>query len=290
MPQSLPAYYRASSRYTDPGDNASLYDALPETIPDLLDLVKKQLIHPVDARKYRVRPSRGARWAPARIRTVKQILLGLLVKNAEGLTMRRRTQERLVLSCDHHAILFASMMKHRGHPTRVRVGFAGYLVPNRWVSHWVCETWVAAERRWMRIDPDRKIVDGPRERFKRGAEAWQGFRAGTVHTGAFYEGKRRGQSVIKRIMLHDLNAVFHNEMLHYRWLASRAKDGPALYYKPASRLTQADHRVLDAIAAGLVHLDDQFEALLDLYRAHFTEPGVLPGGKDENHADSDESD
>jgi hypothetical protein len=290
MPHPLPNYYLNASRYTDPGDNASLYDDLPAAVEDVVQLVKQQLIHPADAHKYRIRPSRGARWAPARIRTVKQILLGLLVKNGGGLTPNRTTQERMVLSCDHHAILFASMMKHLGRPTRVRVGFASYLVPNRWVSHWVCETWLPEEARWMTIDPDRKIVDGPGERFRLGAGAWQGFRSGSLHTGAYYEGKRRGQSVIKRIMLHDLNAVFHNEMLHYRWLSSRAKDGPALYYKPASRLTKADHQVLDAIAAGLVHLDDQFEALLHLYRTHITEPGVLPGGNDEQHADTDESD
>ena len=40
------------SQYTDPGEYAFLYKDLPESLDDICDLIKKQLIHPYDAHKF----------------------------------------------------------------------------------------------------------------------------------------------------------------------------------------------------------------------------------------------
>ncbi len=274
MPKDLKSYYLKFGRYTDPGRNVSLYDTLPDTIEDVVKLVKKQLIHPTDARATGFKARRSTRRDTYRIRTVKQILLGLLVQSPEGLTMQRPSKHRLVLSCDHHAILCASMLRHRGFSTRVRAGFAYYIVPHLPTSHWLCETWIEKEQRWIYVDPERQIIDVSRDDFKLAGEIWQGMREKRIDTHTFQIQRRKGLSAVKPNLLHDLNAVFHNEMLHYQWLNSRIKEEPALYYKSPSRLNKSDKALLDTIAAQLTDLDTHFESLWTIYEQHFTEVAV----------------
>ena len=46
------AFYRAYGKHTDPGEFAYLYEGLPQSLQDLCDLVKAQLIHPAALAHY----------------------------------------------------------------------------------------------------------------------------------------------------------------------------------------------------------------------------------------------
>ncbi len=80
--------------------------------------------------------------------------------------------------CRDFAILAVSRFRERGTPARLRVGFADYLVPDRWDDHWLCE-WHDGER-WKRLDVEFAPIEGmffnaldvPPERFLTASEAW----------------------------------------------------------------------------------------------------------------------
>ena len=77
-------------------------------------------------------------------------------------------------------MLLVSMMKSRGVPARVRVGFAGYLAPEsgKHFDHWISEIWNEQEARWMSVDPDLKRIDF--NEFELAHDVWLSARAGEI--------------------------------------------------------------------------------------------------------------
>jgi hypothetical protein len=91
--------------------------------------IKAQLIHPAELAYYADALPDGRKRGDASFYSVGDMLRELVARNPQGLIADRRPAERLVLSCRFHAMLLASMVKSRGIPARVRVGFAGHLAP-----------------------------------------------------------------------------------------------------------------------------------------------------------------
>ena len=166
-------FYRQYSEFTAPGDYEYLYENLPDSLPELCNLIKSQFIHPYDELpKYREQIPKE-RWNEAlKYPTVKSILEGLLSYNSSGLVKDRKLEDRLVLGCRHNAILLASILKYRGIPARVRCGHATYLIPGFHTSHTICEVWNENDKRWMLVDPGTVMIDFSREKFDFSNDLW----------------------------------------------------------------------------------------------------------------------
>jgi hypothetical protein len=154
-------FYRGYGKNTNPGEYSDLFAELPESLQDLCDWIKTQLLHPAEVERYTNVLPEGRTREDSDFYSVHDMLAELVNRNSRGLTMERKPVERLVLSCRFHAMLLVSVIKYRGVPARVRVGFAGYLASKsgKHIDHWISEIWNERENRWMFVDADTKRVD-----------------------------------------------------------------------------------------------------------------------------------
>lgn len=215
---SVHSAYTNFSKYTDPGKYAYLYKNLPDSLSELCEIIKSQLIHPLDVDPYAdvIPPNRY--FEDFQYPTVKTMLAGLMKLDPSGLSRFRRPENRLVVSCRNHAILLASILKSRHIPVRVRYGFAAYLDPNKQahISHVICEVWNIREKRWMLVDPDRKWVDFPRGEFELGGDVWLRYQKGEIkHPERYGLPNSWGSYNILDMMNHDFTSVLGQELLYW---------------------------------------------------------------------------
>jgi hypothetical protein len=169
---TLLAFYRQYSEYTDPGEYAYLYEGLPDSPQELCRLIKSQYINPNELPMYEGQISKERSIDMMKYPTVKLALEGLLSYDSSGLVQNRQPENRLVLICRDNSILFASILKYRGIPARVRYGFASYLMPGFHASHVICEVWSEDKNRWMLVDPSTNMVNFSRDQFDFGNDVW----------------------------------------------------------------------------------------------------------------------
>jgi hypothetical protein len=179
-------FYRQYSPYTDPGEYFYLYENLPDSLPVLCSLIRSQFIHPYDElNKYREQIPKE-RWDEMyRYPDVKSILESLVTYDSSGLTKERKPVDRLVLGCQHNAILLASILKYRGIPARVRYGHVTYLIPDFHTSHTICEVWDEDENRWMLVDPSTDRIDFSQEQFDFSYDAWIQLQKGEINPNQY---------------------------------------------------------------------------------------------------------
>jgi hypothetical protein len=233
-------HYQQYGKNTDPGEFAHLYAELPELLEDLCKLIKTQLIHPVQVDQYADVLPEGRTREDTNFYSVNDMLKELVARNPQGLTMERAPAERLVLSCRFHAMLLVSMVKSRGIPARVRVGFGGYLAPEsgKHFDHWIAEIWNEREDRWMSVDPDVQRIDF--NEFELAWDVWQRARAGEIDPKKYGFHIWWGMEYIVGNMCHDLFANLNNETIYW--------EGPNLFYKDAEQLTAEETAFVDRLA------------------------------------------
>ena len=188
------------------------------------------------------------------------MLRELAIRNPRGLTMEREPAERLVLSCRYHAMLLASVVKSRGVPARVRVGFAGYLAPEsgKHFDHWIAEIWNEREGRWMSVDPDVKRVDF--DDFEVAPDAWLAMRMGEIDPQAYGFHIWWGPGYILGNLCHDLSASLNNEEIYW--------EGPELFRREVDSLSAEELAFVDRLAYLLKHPEQNLEALAKLQAEH----------------------
>ncbi|BCM91590.1 hypothetical protein IAD21_03465 [Abditibacteriota bacterium] len=246
------------SDYTTPGEYAYLYATLPTGLTELCHLIKQQFIHPGSLKRFRdVLPANRAN-EDGRFATVERMLQGLLERNPAGLVNERSPEQRLIVSCRHHALFLASILKSRGVPARVRVGFAQYVAdqPQKHVDHWICEVWNDAEERWMFVDPDMKMVDFPRAEFELAGDVWLRARAGEVEPYGYGSFPRWGLSSIRDNLCHDFESVLNHE--------SNYREGPPLFHASFNALQPTQLVLLDFMAEWLQQPDANYDQLIRL--------------------------
>ncbi|MEN8117139.1 MAG: transglutaminase family protein [Bacteroidota bacterium] len=171
--ESVLEFYTQYSSYTDLGEYEYLYKNLPDSLPELCNLIRSQFIHPYAELPRYSDLIPKERWNEAvKYPTVKSVLEGLVSYDSSGIVNDRKPEDRLVLGCRHNAILLASILKYRGIPARVRAGHVTYLRPGFHLSHTICEVWNKSEKRWMLVDPSVGMVDFNREQFEFSNELW----------------------------------------------------------------------------------------------------------------------
>ncbi|HEX2920484.1 MAG TPA: hypothetical protein VHO50_04880, partial [Bacteroidales bacterium] len=171
--KSVQHFYKQYSSYTDPGEYAYLFKNLPDSLPELCRVIKSQIIHPfAELPNYGEQISKERSNEYTKYPTVKSVLEGLLAYNSSGLVIDRKPEDRLVLICQQNAISLASILKFRGIPTRVRYGFAPYLMPGFHANHVICEVWNEKESRWILVDPSTGMIDFDRKEFDFSNDVW----------------------------------------------------------------------------------------------------------------------
>ena len=178
---SLLDFYRQYSSFTDPGEYEYLYENLPDSLPELCSLIRSQFIHPyAELPKYREQIPKE-RWIELfNFPSVYSILEGLQSYDSSGIVNNRLPEDRLVLGCQHNAILLASILKYRGIPARVRSGHATYIIPGFHISHTICEVWNDNDKRWMLVDPSMDMVDFSKEQFDFSNDLWLKMQNGEI--------------------------------------------------------------------------------------------------------------
>jgi hypothetical protein len=266
-------FYRQQTFFTDPGKYVELFDALPDDIPSLVDIVQGLLIPPYSfiLALHKGTPSEidnvgfGIRSIEA---TVERILS---IHNA-SLIEARPPQKRLGVNCRNFAALLVSILRHKGIAARVRVGFAGYLGGAINYEHRITEYWDVALERWVLVDAwiddlQRKakgirfdILDiSPDDPFYISGDVWLKSRQNRVDPNQFGDSDTDiGMSMIRYALLHDFDALNKLEVLGCdAW--------GKLIEKPEQQLTQAEIKYLDQVATLTINPDANFSQLIEVH-------------------------
>ncbi len=256
-------FYKNYSKYTSPGEYSYLFENLPDSLQNLCELIKCQFIHPIDLEPYKNLIPQDRHYEDRKFPSAEKLLAGLLALDSSGLIFERKPENRLVVTCRYHSILFASILKSRGIPVRLRYGFAPYLAPGTdlHIGHVICEVWNEKEKRWMYVDPDRKIVDLSKDKFGTGNEAWLSFRAGKVEDPNKYgTADNWGEIMILDAIYKDLLCVLGYEPLYW--------EHPVTQYhsEEISKVDPERLKVLDEIAELMTNPDENLNQLMEIYK------------------------
>jgi len=265
------SYYKAHSPITDPGKYAYLYENLPDDIPGLVGIIQGQMMHRNSADTYGVTLTRGSR-TETHLRTMQQRLGRIAELSPDPMTVPREPKERQVGMCRDFAVFMTSILRHKGIPARMRVGFADYLFKDSEfkADHWITEYWDSDRERWVLADPDIGGLDPSTLPFKSGCNllnlrrdldfyvagsAWRRARAGKVRSDLFrYSGRWKGFPCIRGNLLHDFQSLNRLEMgLFDYW--------DELHNKPETSMTVEDKAILDRVAELTIDPDANFDDL-----------------------------
>ena len=211
-------YYATHSPFSDPGQNAHLFDALPQDIPGICKAIRGLVVHYVAS---------GIEFAPERkaeidTRWTERILQAIHTRDARPLSEARAPEERFVGCCRDFALLLVSVLRTRGVPARVRIGFASYFSPDFFHDHVLTEYWHRGEARWVMVDPELEetypfnTYDLPPGQFLTSSKVWQRYRAGKLGAekyGVALHLPFKGDWFIRNYVLQELAALNKHELL-----------------------------------------------------------------------------
>jgi len=271
MDTAILEYYRTHSPITDPGEYAYLYDNLPDDLHGMIAIIQGQMIHRLAVKQFGVTLTRESR-SEQRLRTMHQRLERLMELDPSPLTAERTPKEKQVGLCRDFAVFLVSILRHKGVPARMRVGFADYLGEQSKYKgdHWITEYWNDDLERWVLADPDVggvplgmiPVKDGCNlhnlrydKDFYVAGSAWKLAREGKVRSDLFrYSGRWKGFPCIRGNLLHDFQSLNKLEMgLFDYW--------DDLHLKPETKMTVEDKAVLDKVAELTSKPDANFEEL-----------------------------
>ena len=255
-------FYAKHSTTSSPGDCAYLFEDLPNSYEKLCSIIKKQLIHPVELGDLRNKLPKNRHYEDPKYPDVESILKGLLKYNEYGLTKARKPEDRLIIACYHHCLLFASILRERGIPVRIRVGFARYFEKEYKVrfGHAICEVWDSEQQKWIWIDPDRQFVDFKHNKFELPHQSWKKLRQNKLKTEMYRGGFSEGEFSIVHMLVQDIVTVAKTETQYWNEPVFMDK-----IFTDIDELEEEKLLVLDQFAELLETPDDSLEQIINLY-------------------------
>jgi len=255
----LTKYSRQSFR-TDPGGYAALYNGLPQSLDSLCELIKCQLIHPLEARQMNLQIEGMSQ--DGITPTVKDILEKLISLDSAGLIYNRKTSDRLVVACYHHAMLLASILRSKGIPVRLRAGFSKYFEDKYKIrfGHIICEVWDKKSGKWILVDPDRKVVDLSYDDFDFAYEAWNNVSKKKKDPRIYTSSISDGIKGIVNLMILDASLIIRDEKLYW--------DLPVIVLNEIKDIKDIDDdavQILNRLAEYCDAPDVKINDILDIY-------------------------
>ncbi len=273
MDTIIHAYYSNQSPLSDPGPFAYLYDELPSDPAALARVVQGLLIHKMAIDFYNITISPVQR-SEQMLRTIQQRLGHLVEIDSASLLSARLPEQRQVAVCRDFALLHVSMLRHKGIPARMRVGYAKYLDASgpMHYDHWISEYWDPFQQRWILFDPQideiqraayqvtadvsdlRRDVD-----FHVAGSAWKAAREGRIKSTFFrFNGHWKGFPCIRGNLLHDFQSLNKIELSVYdHW--------DELATKSETSLTPDEKLLLDRIAELTCRGDEAYDEIRSLF-------------------------
>lgn len=271
-PNSL-NFYRAQSQITHPGRYAHLFDALPDDVPGLVNVVQGLLIPPYSfiLSLHHLRPA-DIEDAGFGIRPIEATLERILAIHGAPLMEARPPKKRLGVNCRNFAALLVAMLRHKGIPARERIGFAGYLGGAINYEHRITEYWDAGMGHWVLADAwihdvQRKALNirfntldiMPHDPFYFSGDVWLKARQHQLDSNQFGDSDTEvGMPLIRYALLHDFDALVKLEVLGCDAWGS-------LIEKPEAALTPDDLAYLDQVAVLTIQPDANLDALIQLH-------------------------
>jgi hypothetical protein len=225
-------FWAVQSLVTEPGPAADAIDQLPSDLGTLRAVSQQLVFHhwaDGDWAENGIAPERISE-VDTRYAAAMFARLGELADLP--LSAARQPRQRLVGCCRDFTVLFVSMARHKGIPSRGRVGFAGYFFDGWLLDHMIAEVWDGSAGRWRLVEPEIDddhtdpadgasfdVLDVPPGRFLTAPRAWQLARSGAVDPGRFVVDPgleiptTRGLPQLRRNLVRDLAALNKTEML-----------------------------------------------------------------------------
>jgi hypothetical protein len=276
-----PGFYQTPGPYTSPGEFRSLLQALPDDNEQVVKFIKMLLIHPLEARNRNVRFNyKKALRSGVDHRSIDHILANPQVHALLSLNtteLQSDPSQRGILSCDHHAVLFTSILRLKGKAVRARCGYAAYLVPGKLTPHWICEVYNESKQRWEFVDPEQIKFRLAKGMFLPAGKVWLDVQRGALHLNQILPDYRSGWDGIKYRLLNDLNALMKNELLNYDWMLRQVK-APKLFSRPVSTLGEGDRILLDVFATLSLDVDGNWSCICDQYASYVRSENLRSSG------------
>ena len=270
-------FYSTQGQISDPGPYSAELAQLSDDLPALIKAIQNLMVHLHWAERYGLFLDK-ARKEEANIRTVRDRLDKALELHQAPLSEPRDLSKRTVSTCRDYALMLTAILRLQGKPARARAGFGTYFTPGRFEDHWICEYWLAAENRWVFVDPQLdafqmetlKIsfdpLDMPRTKFVTGTEAWQRCRAKRVDPNRFGIFRMHGIDFVKGNLLRDFLALNKFEILPW--------DTYGPIRKPLRKMEAAEKALMDRFAAVGTGEDRDFLLMRSAFIAH--QQALLP--------------
>ncbi len=279
MQQKTLDHYLEYGLFTYPGLYESYLKTLPGDVRELGALLRKNFIHRTTLDAGNIGTNADLKYGDMtkapwyrqaeddNLATTAAMLAELFRRDPQGLTVGRRVEDKVVLTCRYVAILMASVLKAKSIPARVRSGFAGYFegTNDAW-DHWVTQYWDQATERWITLDVDGSLhrtgfdmYDIPEGKFNWSADVWLAVRQSKKDGNHFKNaGGFQGLIAIARELFYDFHCLMNNEILY-------------LHHPEMTMLHNFDKnseeklQEIDALARLMQSSDDNFDKLLEIW-------------------------
>lgn len=274
MKFEIEKFYLNVSKYTNAGPYKDYYKSLTNNIKDLRFLISEQHVH-----KFRLARTLSKEEICSNfdylnclddaLDTAVAMTNEIFRLNKNGFVLNKPLNEKIITTCRYMSILFASVLKSKGIPTRCRAGFAPYIYEDYVVDHWINEYFDKHSNQWIAIDAqvqdNKKIykqVDlcNLEKEFEYPAELWLKARREElpdIDKYARYSVDENLQVIAKQLFLDFFSLM--NYELGYR-------DTPMFIYgKNFSSLTKTDYEDIDNLAKLMLNPDQNFNKLQQLF-------------------------
>jgi hypothetical protein len=235
-------FYAEPARLTEASRHHELLEALPADLGELAQIISRVGIYDVVAADFYGIDVPVQRAAEIHLRSVDDMLAGVLALEEAPLVVTRCPERRLFCRCAGFTRLLVAALRAQKTPARARCGFATYFTPGHFEDHWVGEVYDVVEARWRLIDAQLdevwrarldltadECVDLSPSRFLPAAEAWRRCRASDEDPERFgisFAGLH-GLWFVASNLVRDLAALNKMEMLPWDvWGAQPAPDQP----------------------------------------------------------------
>lgn len=279
MDKKILDFYKKTSVFTNYGNYKNYINSLTENIYELSRIVNYQTIHRntlVRSYKNNSEISKKFPWYRLRceddvLMTAPSMLAELFRLDSNGITMDRKIENRIVVTCRYVSVLMAAILKARGIPTRCRSGFC--LIENRYDEpklgdHWIIQYYDSNKSRWINVDVNRiqnedtdlKFFDFKDDYFTFCAEAWLNVRKGKCSEEYYIHGtKQYGLGMLARSLFYDFHALMNDE-ISYRFFPPFISNNEKF-----EKLTEEDLKKFDELAYLMLDPDKNFYKLKKIF-------------------------